>query len=874
MQSGEAGSRAKTLAVFLERGSLPILFTAVLLTAFFGMFLFPLPSFQTDLEAFAPEGPNDAAELRIEAEFGDERRPLFIHVERSDGGNVLSIDSLQEQQRDLDSILEWAEMRGHLVDELIAAPDIIQRGLDESSPGNNLQDASTWEQLLNDTVDEGTTCVDGVAEEDLAALASFGRDALLHKDLEFEMTTCAWLNANRTSGDPTPSASSTLWVFYLNTDIADDQRQAMVNLLRNEFKTLEAASSPDGSDTNSAGDADEGAELEYGLISNDVLSHDINEGTIDNLVWLIGGALAVVIIILAIAFRSVRGVAFPLVALSMALVWTYGGLAAFKSSFSVLHVAVAPVVLGLGIDYSIHLQRAYDRFRSKGDSAAQAWANSLDVLVMPIALAVVTTVAAFISNVVSPLPPVQVFGLALAFGVICAFITSTLVVGAMHVVMAKSSRPRATQEGWERLQRLAKEVVITQRRTQVFALIFVVMLTAGSVIMAASKLETEFDLSDFLADDMEVMQVREDLFSSYSATGWRPIYILMEPIEGQQTIVDDSDFIEALNQMNARLALAPHVIRPSAVGEGDPMVESIHAVLHDAIEKDPAFGVSSGLRVVGNDLVTDDYQTGDASAALLLLTSNQSTGDLLTGATWADRVAKVVAFDQQNSIKYLRIEVMVQASSNSESITAVEGIQSVVAHSTGPYGVAASMFVTGDSVKVNTVLQGLTTSQLESTAISLVVSVLVLLALTRRIGPAVIVVTPVAVAAVWVVGAMALLNLNWNVLTVMVTALTIGLGIDYSIHVWQRFESMKNGKDAWESIKEMHTTTGVALVLSALTTICGFLVLRLSPMPVIQDFGIVTALTVFFSLILALGLMPILLAADTAMEANGDDGAE
>ncbi|HIC75556.1 MAG TPA: hypothetical protein EYO98_02945, partial [Candidatus Poseidoniales archaeon] len=68
-----------------------------------------------------------------------------------------------------------------------------------------------------------------------------------------------------------------------------------------------------------------------------------------------------------------------------------------------------------------------------------------------------------------------------------------------------------------------------------------------------------------------------------------------------------------------------------------------------------------------------------------------------------------------------------------------------------------------------------------------------------------------------------------------------------------------------------HTTTGVALVLSALTTICGFLVLRLSPMPVIQDFGIVTALTVFFSLILALGLMPILLAADTAMEANGEE---
>ena len=178
------------------------------------------------------------------------------------------------------------------------------------------------------------------------------------------------------------------------------------------------------------------------------------------------------------------------------------------------------------------------------------------------------------------------------------------------------------------------------------------------------------------------------------------------------------------------------------------------------------------------------------------------------------------------------------------------------------------MYVSGDAVQLNLVLTGLTTSQLESTAISLVVSTLVLVALTRRIGPAIIVITPVAIASIWVVGAMAMLNLNWNVLTVMVTALTIGLGIDYSIHVWRKFDSLKHKFEPWEAIKEMHASTGTALVLSASTTICGFLVLRISPMPVVQDFGIVTSLTVFFSLALALGLMPILLTADSRMD-NG-----
>jgi predicted RND superfamily exporter protein len=396
------------------------------------------------------------------------------------------------------------------------------------------------------------------------------------------------------------------------------------------------------------------------------------------------------------------------------------------------------------------------------------------------------------------------------------------------------------------------------------------MLTVGSVIAAAAKLETEFDLTDFLADDMEVMQVRADIYTSYEATGWRPIYILSEPLPGQVAIVDDLEFIEASKIMNHRLELAPRVVIPRAAGDGEPMIESIHTVLQDAIEGDTEFGVRHGLRVIGDDLVGNDYNTGDAVGALIELSENQSVGDALSGSTWSERVGDVayLSFDSQSGcangcLQFMRTEIMVQVSSNSESVEAVEGLETVISQSSGKYGVQAAMFVSGDPVRLNLVLEGLTTSQLESTVISLIVSTIVLFALTRRIGLSIIVVTPVAIAAIWVVGAMALLNLNWNVLTVMVTALTIGLGIDYSIHVWRKYEDLKEKLEPWEAVKEMHATTGVALLLSAGTSICGFLVLRLSPMPVVQDFGVVTSLTVLFSLILALGLMPLLLTADS-----------
>ena len=47
----------------------------------------------------------------------------------------------------------------------------------------------------------------------------------------------------------------------------------------------------------------------------------------------------------------------------------------------------------------------------------------------------ITTVAAFLANIISPLPPLETFGIALAVGVISAFVNATVVVGALHVVI-------------------------------------------------------------------------------------------------------------------------------------------------------------------------------------------------------------------------------------------------------------------------------------------------------------------------------------------------------------------------------------------------------------------------------------------------------
>ena len=62
------------------------------------------PSFHTDLSDFAPESDSADAHDRISDHFGDETRPMFVHVTRDDGGNVLDMDSLNLMDSHLELI--------------------------------------------------------------------------------------------------------------------------------------------------------------------------------------------------------------------------------------------------------------------------------------------------------------------------------------------------------------------------------------------------------------------------------------------------------------------------------------------------------------------------------------------------------------------------------------------------------------------------------------------------------------------------------------------------------------------------------------------------------------------------------------------------
>lgn len=800
------------------------------------------PTFETDLNDFAPESESTATHDAIHEFFPDETRPMFIHVTVDNGSNVLSMESLQAMQADLQVFENESVKRQNLVHVWTTAPGILQLSLDEEGNGERISELNDWTEILEILFDENETC--GLtADDQLLSAATYASSALLHNDLSID-PACEYLENG--VGDGSPTASSTLWVLEIDPEMDENQRKELQDEMRDVF-TQQSKDSI----------------MDYKAISNDLLAHDIDEGTFDNLILLIALASIVVVFMLAVAFRSAKQIIFPLIGLSSALIWTYGILNVIGTRFTALEATVAPLVLGLGIDYAIHLQRSQSSFSDEYPDPAESWLRATAHLSIPLSLAVITTVSAFLANIISPLPPLATLGYALSLGVICAFLSSTVFVGALHVMFTSQSSSGSASP--LRLPTISNFIVKLQQKQQL-GVILVTILISGLSIYGAASLETDFDLGDFVNEDLEIMTVRDDLATSYESAGWKVIYVLMEPAEDKESIPGDDHLLTELRNLHSDLQSNNDVVGTD-FRISSPSYDGPYTIVRDAVLRNSTFGEEHNMEVIdatGDVYSIDREQDINLGLFFAALSDNTSTADPLTGETWRDRVLNSVHLEGTD-ITYLRHEIRVEASTSSQSNRVVENfyetLGSIDESGTLKYELKehAQLHVTGDLVVLQSVLDGLSLSQIESTAISLAVSFLVLFALTRRIMPAVVVLFPVGVASLWVVGSMALIGLKWNVLTVMVTALTLGIGIDYSIHMWRRFEvEMAKRGDHWEALRAAIDTTGVALMLSAITTMSGFAVLLFSPMPVIQDFGLITAITVLFSLILALMLLPVL----------------
>jgi predicted RND superfamily exporter protein len=119
---------------------------------------------------------------------------------------------------------------------------------------------------------------------------------------------------------------------------------------------------------------------------------------------------------------------------------------------------------------------------------------------------------------------------------------------------------------------------------------------------------------------------------------------------------------------------------------------------------------------------------------------------------------------------------------------------------------------------------------------------------------------PVLLVLIWILGTMVTIGYTLNVMTILIGALTVGLGVTYAIHISHRFiEEMEHHHSLDKAINNTVKNTGSALFGAAMTTVLGFGVLIFAILPPMKQFGTMTALTILYSFLSSVWVLPSML---------------
>jgi uncharacterized protein len=521
-------------------------------------------------------------------------------------------------------------------------------------------------------------------------------------------------------------------------------------------------------------------------------------------------ALLAVVGVLALLLRSVFDVLVGLAGLAATLAWTFGTIALlgpdvldWLGPLSQVGVVVPVLVVGLGIDYAVHLTARYREQRATGQAPDVAAATAVRTVGTALVLATVATAAGFAVTGLAPLSVIADFGIFTAIGVVAAFVVMGSLVPAARVLR---DRRRTTSAGAVRDLDVGRVLAAPLRLAvhhPVLTLAVGALLAAGS-LWAASDLDTSFDRDDFVPEDTaigDLHTLQQELFDG-------------ELTEATYVLVDgdlaDPDMLDALRDAHQQIGDVEHV-RTDA--DGRPQVTSLVTLLDqlpDEIQQAP--DLDERYRQLadhaGHDL--GRLLRPDRRAAIVELRTNGGDGA-------APRLAEQL----HDAFAPVR-------------------------------EVGGTTLVTSDTLVIAEMADDLRDFQLRSIAITLLV-VLGLLAgyyglAHRRPVLGAIAMIPSVTSAALLLGTMGLLGISFDAMTATLTAIAVGVGVPYGVHVTNRFEEdLARCDDADEACRTTLRTTGGALVGSALTTFAAFAVLSFSGLALIGRMGLLGAAGITFA---------------------------
>lgn len=528
-----------------------------------------------------------------------------------------------------------------------------------------------------------------------------------------------------------------------------------------------------------------------------------------DLLLLVPLIMILIAVTLAISFRSLRGVLLPLASVGMGIIWTMGLMGLLGVPLTPISDAIPVVLFAVGVAYSIHVINKFNASITEKDLRKPQSSQALGEVGLAVLLAGVTTFMGFLSFVFGAyLWIIRDFGIFSALGILFILFISLTFTPAVLSYM-KVPRPRKVKEsksgkhtilGWM-MEKFAG-LTIRHRKAVLWASLLIILAGIAGIPLIKNKI----DILNYFGKETSIRATADVMNREFG--GSLPIQVI---VKGD---LQDPAVMKETKKLQDFLNTLPNVSNAQSIAD---FIEQMNDIMGE------------GKRV------PDDR---DKIANLWFLIDGD---EMLHQLVNSDRNEGIIQAYMTNSDTRVFHEVNNAIDDYIASVK-TPGVQF---EKTGMPAIYANL---DDSLVMNLA---------SSLVFSLLLIFICMLFLVKSLRGALTGMLPLLFSMAIIFGFMGVAGIALDIATVLIASITVGAGIDYSIHFVTAYRSfMRQGLSINESISATLTSSGKAIVINVVTIMLGFLVLNFANLIPLQQFGILIALTMLTSGFAALTLLP------------------
>ncbi len=573
-----------------------------------------------------------------------------------------------------------------------------------------------------------------------------------------------------------------------------------------------------------------------------VLTYYLGRGMARDFGVLFSLVILLILIILFLSFRNLRGVLIPLGVVIFSVLVTLGFMtlvgAKLTHSTNMLPILLASIAVADGIHI---LNRYYERARMNGTPAATVL-NVMKELNAPVAVTSITTAFGFLALNTSRVTSVGDLGRFTAFGVLVAMIFSLTFIPAILTLLPipKKLKQKGNHPVRNRLAVQYANFLIGHRGLVGVGLILLLVVLA----VGFTRIHTENNTIENFPQHHPARIAFEKVNQNFAGTTFLTAMVETDSAGGIKTpaVLNEMDSLETfLNQLphvGSTLSLVDFIKRMNKALHGDsaqyfripPETVIIHST--EWVERNGKWvEIPVTDTIPGRVLVAQYLQLYEMSA---------KPEDLANLVNYNYQIARINAFLNTESSGALR-EVDQRTR---------EYINRHITHSTIALTGSSELFLAINDLVVK--------GQFYSILASLVLVTIVTALAFRSLRIGLLNAIPLFFAMWFNFGFMGWANIPLNIVTMLTSSIAIGVGVDYAVHFIHRFQMDLKDFNFEESLRGTMVEAGIPITLNAITVGLGFAVMLFSVFMGVRHMALLISLAMFTTCFGAITILPIL----------------